>query len=123
MKRIRALLCALTALTLMCSSLFTGCSSEYKQIEPEDEELTVVGYVGDREVYLEELRFVAYTYRDILTERYGEGIFDGEDKQYYLELLTDLVYSNITADYATISLCEQVGIELGETAILEAVEK
>lgn len=118
----RPLLCVLTALTLLCSSLLVGCS-DYRQIKPDDEDLTIIGYVGDEEVYLEELRFVAYTYRDMMIERYGEGIFEGEDKEYYLGLLKELVYANITADYAVLSLCGEVGIGMGESAILEAVDK
>ena len=118
----KRLLSVFLAVSLICSAFLVGCS-DYRSITPQDEDLTVVGYVGDREVYLEELRFVTYTYRQLLTERYGEGIFDGEDKEYYLSLLKERVYANITADYAVLSLCEEVGIGLGESALINAVDK
>ena len=116
----RALL--LTLSVLLCLCLFTGCSG-YKAIEPDEDDLTVIGTVDGKDVYLEELRFVAYTYRDMMTARYGDDIFEGEDKEYYLAMLRELVYANITADYAVLSLCAEAGIGLGETSVLAAVDK
>ena len=105
---------------ILCSAL-VGCS--YRQIDPSDDDLTVVGHVGDKEVYLEELRFVTNTYRELLISRYGDDIFDGEDREYYLELLREQVYKNITADYAVISLCEEYSIRTGDATIVDAVDK
>lgn len=108
--------------TLFCLSIsLIGCA-DYKQIEPTDEDLTVVGHVNGREVYLEELRFVTYTYHGIMTARYGEDIFEGADKEKYLSMLRELVYKNITYGYAVIELCEDVGISLGENAIVQKVD-
>lgn len=108
--------------TLFCLSIsLIGCS-DYKHIEPTDEDLTVVGHVNGREVYLEELRFVTHTYHGIMTARYGEDIFDGADKEKYLSMLRELVYKNITYGYAVIELCEDVGISLGEKAVLRRVD-
>ena len=105
---------------ILCSAL-VGCS--YRQIDPSDDDLTVVGHVGDKEVYLEELRFVTNTYRELLISRYGDDIFDGKDREYYLELLREQVYKNITADYAVISLCEEYSIRTGDATIIDAVDK
>ena len=110
------------ALSLLCTVFLVGCS-DYRSISPKDGDLTVVGHVGNREVYLEELRFVTYTYFQLLTQRYGENIFEGEDREYYLSLLAERVCANITADYAVLSLCDEVGIGMGESAILDAVDK
>ena len=118
----KRILSALLAVLLLCCTVLAGCA-KYKSIFPKNDDLTVVGHVGDREVYLEELRFVAYTHRQLLIERYGEGIFDGEDKEYYLSLLAERVCANVTADYAVLSLCDEVGIGMGESAILDAVDK
>ncbi len=108
---------------LLCSCIiFTGCSG-YKHIEPSENDLQVVGQVGDKDVYLEELRFVAYTYRDMMTARYGEDIFDGDDADTYFEMLRELVYSNITYGYAVLLLCEEAKISLGEEAILKKVDE
>ncbi len=119
MRKAYSLLCVLLAVLLLT---LCGCS-DYKPLKSKDEELEAVGYVGEREVLFDELKFVVHTYRQILTDTYGDGIFEGEDKDYYLELLRERVYANITADYALLSLCDEVGIGLGETAVLEAVNK
>ena len=112
---------ALLLLVIMLVPLL--CSCAYKAIEPSEEDITVVGQVSGKDVYLDELRFVTNTYRTLMTSRYGEGIFEGEDKQKYLSMLTELVYANITANYATVLLCEDARIKLGEEKVLERVEE
>ena len=77
MIRTSRLLALLIPLAMLLSLL--GCA--YEQIPPTDEDLTVVGQVEGKDVYLEELRFVAYTYRDMLTTQYGEDIFEGWDEE------------------------------------------
>ena len=116
-KRLLAL-CLCIILTLTC--VLCSCGG-YKPIEPDAEDLTVVGQVNGRDVYMEELRFVAYTYRHMMTARYGEDIFTGAEKEKYLEMLRELVYDNITSNYATVELCEEALISLGETAVTEKV--
>ena len=116
---IRRISCFVIAVCLLLC--LVGCS-DYKQIEPTDEDLTIVGTVNGRNVYLDELRFVTYTYYDIMTARYGEDIFDGDSKEEYLAMLRELVYKNITYGYAVIELCDEVGIGLGEKAIIEKVD-
>lgn len=110
----------LFTLAVLISSL-SSCA--YRPIEPSAEETSVVGSVGEHEVYLDELRFVAYTYRELMTSRYGEGIFEGADKQKYLDMLREQVYANITANYATLELCEEAMIKLGEQRIGERVDE
>ena len=112
-----AAICVLFAVCLM----FSGCS-EYKQIEPEADDLRTVGTIGDKEVYFDQLRFAVYTCRDAMISTYGEGIFDGEDAPLYLEMLRKQVLASITADYATLALCEEYGIGLGEPTVLESVD-
>ena len=119
MKKLRLYLMA----AVLCLSLsFTGCSG-YSPIEPSDKDITVVGHVEDKEVYLDQLRFAAYTCREQLIAEYGEDIFKGDDAQKYLDMLRDMVYSSITADYATLLLCEESYFGLGETAVLERVDQ
>lgn len=119
MKKLRLYLMA----AVLCLSLsFTGCSG-YSPIEPSDKDITVVGHVEGKEVYLDQLRFAAYTCREQLIAEYGEDIFKGDDAQKYLDMLRDMVYSSITADYATLLLCEESYFGLGETAVLERVDQ
>ena len=117
--KIRRLLSFALAFVVCCA--LVSCS--YRPIEPTDDDMTVVGMVGDKPVYMEELRFVTNTYRQLLTERYGEDIFEGEDREYYLELLREQVYKNITADYAVIALCEEAYIYTDSPAILDKVDQ
>ncbi|MBE6576516.1 MAG: hypothetical protein E7653_00070 [Ruminococcaceae bacterium] len=121
MKRILKLNALLLALLIICSSLLCSCS--YKAIKPSEEDMTVVGHVGGVEVHLDELRFLTHTYRNILTTRYGEEIFSGAERDKYIAMLKDLVYSNITANYATLLLCNEAQINLGEQAVLDKVEE
>ncbi len=99
------------------------CSCSYKAIPPSEDDMIVVGQVEGIDVHKDELRFVTDTYRRLLIARYGEGIFEGEDRAAYLSMLKELVYANITANYAVILLCGEVKINLGEEAVLEKVEE
>lgn len=114
--------CRLISLVLLLAICCSLGSCSYKPIKPTDDDLTVVGTVGNKTVYMEELRFVTNTNRQLLMERYGEDIFDGDDKEYYLELLREQVYKNITADYAIIDLCEEAYIYTDSPAIIERVD-
>ena len=114
-------LISLVSLLLCVIIVLSSCS--YKPIEPSERDLTVVGQVNGKDVYLEELIFVTYTYRDILTAKYGEDIFDGDEAEKYLEMLKELVYANITSGYAALFLCEENYIGLGEDAILSRVDE
>lgn len=116
----KRLIC-IVALLLISSLLLCSCST-YKQLEPDADDLTVVGQVNGKDVYLDELRFAAFTCRDQLVATYGEDIFKGDDAQKYFDMLCDMVYSNITSDYATLLLCEESLISLGEVAIVERVD-
>ncbi len=109
------------ALIILCSTLLCSCS--YKAIEPKEEDVTVVGQVGGVDVYLDELRFVTNTYRELLMNRYGEDIFEGAEKDKYIAMLKELVYANITANYATLLLCNEARIGLGEQAVLDKVDE
>ncbi len=115
-----AVLCLCLALILPC--LLCSCGG-YSPIEPTENDLTVVGQVGGRDVYMDELVFVTYTYRNIMTARYGEDIFSGEEREMYLEMLRELVYKNITYNYATVELCEEALIRLGEEAVTARVDE
>ena len=50
------LLLALLSVALLMH--LTSCSEKYSPIEPTDEDMTVVGQVGGKDVYLDELRFI-----------------------------------------------------------------
>lgn len=114
------LLLALLSLALLTS--LTSCSAKYTPIEPTEEDMTVVGQVGGKDVYLDELRFITESNKKALEGKYGEGIFSGEDSERYLEELREAVFANITANYATLQLCDEAYIRLGEQVVIDRVD-
>ncbi len=110
-------LCCLTVLPL------AACSAG-RPIKGSDEDLTVVGTVRGHEVLYEELRYVTLLYRDQLEAQHGKGIWDDPaTAEQYRGELEQLVARNITANYATLTLCSEVGITPDRTEIQEAVAK
>ena len=112
----------LICVVLLLSLLLCSCS-QYKQIEPSEQDMRVVGDVQGKQVYLDELRFAAYTCYAELVAQYGEDAFKGEDAEKYFGMLCEAVYSSITADYAVLLLCEEALIGLGESAVTESVDQ
>lgn len=112
------------ALSLLVTVLlFTGCSAS-RPIESTEEEARVVGTVGEFEVLYEEFRFIALTYKQTLINTYGEDIFDDLEKAEALSRqIKDYVYNTITANYAVLTMCREVGIEADDPILLESVQK
>jgi hypothetical protein len=68
---------------------------------------TAVGTVGNHEVYYEELRWMTMQYKDLMAANYGVDIWENPDTaEQYREELESAVYSNIIANYAVLTLCE-----------------
>ncbi len=121
MKPLRKLLC--TALAFFAITSFFGCSPS-RPIEGTEQELRVVGHVGDFEVLYEEFRFVALIYKNTLIQTYGEEVFDiPESAAEYAELIREYTYENITYNYAILTMCREVGIEADDPVLQEAVER
>lgn len=118
MKRIvSAILILITALTLL-----TSCS-QGRPIKGSDEELAVVGTIAGHEVLYEELLCVTRLYRSQLESKYGKGIWDSpESAAAHREELETLVGRNITANYAVLSLCDEVAISTDNEKIQQAVK-
>lgn len=119
-KILRSTLCIILGVLMFA---FSSCSSA-KPIESSDEELRVVGNVGEFDVLYEELRFLVLTYKKMLLNTYGEEIFnDPQSAAKYEAEIRDYVYKNITANYAVLKMCREVGIEADEQAISAAVQR
>lgn len=109
-------------MTIALTVLMVGCSAS-RPVKSSDEELAVVGTVLGYEVLYEELRFVTLTYRAMLEQTYGEGIFDNaETAEHYKSLLEEYVYGNITANYAVLLMCSRVGISPDEEVVVKAAD-
>ena len=116
------MLALLTALALLCGAM-VGCGKA-RPIKGSEEELAVVGTVGAHEVLYEELRYLTLKYRDAMKSTYGEGIWDDPTtREQYRAELEKAVFDNITANYAVLSLCNEVQIMHTEKAIEDAVQE
>jgi len=119
-KILKSLICATLSFLIF---VLAGCSKD-NPMKSTEEDLRVVGTVGEFEVLYEELRFLALTYRTILTETHGEEIFnDPVSADKYEGEMREYIYKNITANYAVLKMCREVGIEADEQAISDAVER
>lgn len=102
---------ALLALTFLLTALAScGAKSVTDGVYSTEEELRVVGTIGEYEVLYDEYRYVAVSCREMMENKYGKGIWDDETtaKQYEDEL-REMVMARITANYAVLSLCAQHG--------------
>ncbi|MBO7249846.1 MAG: peptidylprolyl isomerase [Clostridia bacterium] len=121
--KIKTLKKALLPILLCVCFLLTACA-KYEPIESTEQDLTVVGHVGEFEVKYEELRFVLLSQKKIMMEKYGEDIFENpETSAHYTEMLREFVYESLTANYVILTLCREVGIEANEEPLLEAVQE
>ncbi|MBQ9079453.1 MAG: peptidylprolyl isomerase [Clostridia bacterium] len=113
--------CGILLVAVMLVTSLTSCSAG-RPIKSTEEELAVVGTVGNFEVLYEELRCVTLLYRDQLANKYGDGIWsDPALTEQYRPELYELVSRNITANYAVLSLCAEVGISPDAEEIQNAV--
>ena len=106
-KLIATLLAAICALSLAsCSKgLFSGTDST-------EDELRVIGKIGDYEVRYDELYYLVMTCKNIMEAKYGEGIWKNEASALpYADELKDMVMERITANYAVLILCEEYGFK------------
>jgi len=136
MKSIARYLSIALCVLLLAGSLF---SCESRPLKPSKDTLAVVGQVGDYDVLYEELYVLASTYAEQLVLKYGEDAASsnasltvtdektGEEiettvsRQYEKELKT-LVYENIVANYAILSLCDDFGITAESEELDERVQ-
>ena len=116
MRKTLSSLVRLSALLLLVA-LLSGCG--YRQTAPSESDLREVGTVGSYTVTYDELYYLAMTYRAVLEEQYGEGIFSTpESAKQYREELETLVYRNITANYAILILAAEIGYKEADVAHL-----
>ena len=105
------ILTALLALTFIFTSFIScGDKSVTDGAESTEEELRVVGKVGNYEVSFDEYRYVVLSCRDIMAASYGKDIWaDEETAASYEDELREMVEKRITANYAVLTLCDEYG--------------
>ena len=125
--KIKGLLIKLTSLALaaVCSLSFISCSKDiFSGVESTEDELRVVGKVGDYEVCYDELYYLIMSCKDIMKGKYGSDIWKTEaSAAEYADELCDMVMERITANYAVFIFSEENGIKtpLKNKEIVEAV--
>ena len=107
----KKIITALLALTFILTSLSAcGRKSVTDGVYSTEEELRVVGTIGEYEVLFDEYRYVVVSCRKMMENKYGEGIWDDEaSAKQYEDELRKMVMERITANYAVLSLCAQHG--------------
>ena len=108
------------AILLLISVLLLSSCSSGKPIESSEDELRVVGTVGEYEVFYEELRFILLTYKNTMIDSYGEDYFEDSKNR---EAAKKHILDEIKYNYAVLQMCRDVGIERDEQIILEAVQE
>ena len=111
------LLCVSFALSAMSS-----CASKYSPIKSKDDELRVVGFVGDYPVYYDELRCSVMNAKKVMGEYYGIDPDSDEFAQKYSEELKNRVFDGLKYNYAVQLLFEDGGYSIEETNIQNAVQ-
>lgn len=94
------------------------CSCLSRPITSTKQATESVGKVGEFDVAYEELYYLVHNYRKQLDYKYGE---DKQSEQ-YLEELKALVYENITANYAILTLAKEQGLSLESDGIEDSVQ-
>ena len=116
------MICAALALLLLAACL-AGCSGKIKPVDSTDQEMQVVGKCDDYDIRYEELRFVTLTYKRILEQKYGEGIWDdAKTAEKYRAELEELVLENLKVNYAVLTGCENLFVDTESKDIDEYVQ-
>lgn len=110
-----SILIKITAIVLIVATaagMLAGCGpkSVTDGAKSTEEDLRVVGKVGNYEVCYDEYRFVTLACKDMLEGKYGKDIWSTpESVEKYSKMLEDMVAERITANYAVFGLCDAYG--------------
>ncbi|MBO5883614.1 MAG: SurA N-terminal domain-containing protein [Clostridia bacterium] len=96
-------------------SLF-GCNKS-REVPVDSLGKTVVGTVGDHDVYYDEFYFLYNNYAPSLSKEYGEGTPEFEAAMW------ETISKNIISNYAILELCEDAGVEYDEKKLEDDVQK
>lgn len=117
MKKTRIIGIVLLA-ALICT-LLASCNS----LKPTEQDLKVVGTVGEYEVTYDSLRYFVLNYKDTLGDKYKDASTDPKVKAALEADILDYVKTTITRNYAIMQLCAEFSLDINEEAILEKLEE
>lgn len=108
------------AIILLVLIMLPSCTS----LKPTEQDLMVVGKVGDYDVYYDEFRYLVMNYKtQVLDKKYGDISSDEAKIAEYEAELLEYVSAAITRNYAVMVLCDGFSVDYNAEAILEQVEK
>mgnify|MGYP003318224590 CR=1 FL=1 len=111
---------AVLAVAIVVICIVSASGNRVRPIKPTEQELRTVGTVGGFEVPFEELRYLACNMAMSMSMADPNVDWKLADPQ---NQLIDFVNDAITYNYAVLSLCREVGLELGEEEILKSVQE
>ena len=116
-------LAAVMAFVLLTLCL-VSCGDKIKPVESTEQEMRVVGKCDEYDIYYEELRFVTATYKRTLEQKYGAGIWDDErTAEKYRAELESLVLENLKANYAILTGCKNLFVDINSKDVDEYVQE
>lgn len=125
-RAVRMLAAVLASVLLLCC--LVGCSDQIKPVQSSEQDMRVVGKCDSYEIRYEELRFVTITYKKTLEQKYGQGIWDDPTTaEKHREELEELVMENLKANYAILTGCQNLFIDIedkeADTYVQEQIEQ
>ena len=110
---------SIIAILLLVAMILPGCTS----LSPTEQDMKVVGKVGDYEVYYDELRYFVMNYKtQVLDPKYGDITGNEEKAAEYKAELIEYVSAAITRNYAVMLLCDGFSVDYDNDVILQQVE-
>ena len=101
-------------LSLLCLVLpLCSCASEGEELDQK----TVMGTVGGREVYYDEIYYMAKGYESLVNQTVGE------DAAKRNEAFRSLIAENVTTTYAMLALCEEKGLTFDEKELADEIDE
>lgn len=108
--------------TVLLFALLCGLLSSCNSLKPSEQDLKVVGSVGEYEVTYDSLRFFVLNYKATIGDKYKDAATDPNVKAELEAELLEYVSTAITRNYAIMELCAEYSLDINEDAILEKLE-
>ena len=108
--------------TVLLLALLCGLLSSCNSLKPTEQDLKVVGSVGEYEVTYDSLRFFVLNYKATIGDKYKDAATDPNVKAELEAELLEYVSTAITRNYAIMELCAEYSLDINEDAILEKLE-
>ena len=102
------------SLSLICLGLsLCSCQASKDSVDA----TTVVGTVGGKEVYYDEIYYLIHGYKDLVKEACGEDPVKQNEKY------RSLIAQNLPQTYAMLALCEKMGLTYDEKELKDEIDK